>query len=140
MIRILNEIKDAFTSADFNVESTMKVNDLCKKFKENFGLALRVYKGKQIASDGRMTLKSLDERTTKTSVNFDSESLKLRANMQISEVEKKFLDHFGIVIKIADIENKKIISGNLTLGMLRGKMFSNKLKLNIWQISLSQDE
>lgn len=104
MIRILNEIKDAFTSADFNVESTMKVNDLCKKFKENFGLALRVYKGKQIASDGRMTLKSLDERTTKTSVNFDSESLKLRANMQISEVEKKFLDHFGIVIKIADIE------------------------------------
>ncbi|WP_454937352.1 hypothetical protein [Capnocytophaga leadbetteri] len=116
MIRILNEIKDAFTSADFNVESTMKVNDLCKKFKENFGLALRVYKGKQIASDGRMTLKSLDERTTKTSVNFDSESLKLRANMQISEVEKKFLDHFGIVIKIADIENKKIISGNLTLG------------------------
>lgn len=116
MIRILNEIKDAFTSADFNVESTMKVNDLCKKFKENFGLALCVYKGKQIASDGRMTLKSLDERTTKTSVNFDSESLKLRANMQISEVEKKFLDHFGIVIKIADIENKKIISGNLTLG------------------------
>ncbi|WP_454948096.1 hypothetical protein [Capnocytophaga leadbetteri] len=116
MIRILNEIKDAFTSADFNVESTMKVNDLCKKFKENFGLALRVYKGKQIASDGRMTLKSLDERTKKTSVNFDSESLKLRANMQISEVEKKFLDHFGIVIKIADIENKKIISGNLTLG------------------------
>ena len=116
MIRILNEIKDAFTSADFNVESTMKVNDLCKKFKENFGLALRVYKGKQIASDGRMTLKSLDERTTKTSVNFDSESLKLRANMQISEVEKKFLDHFGIVIKIADIENKKIRSGSLTLG------------------------
>lgn len=116
MIRILNEIKDAFTSADFNVESTMKVNDLCKKFKENFGLALRVYKGKQIASDGRMTLKSLDERTTKTSVNFDSETIKLRANMRVSEVEKRFLENFGIVVKIADIENKKIISGNITLG------------------------
>ena len=116
MIRILNEIKDAFTSADFNVESTMKVNDLCKKFKENFGLALRVYKGKQIASDGRMTLKSLDERTTKTSVNFDSETIKLRANMQVSEIEKRFLENFGIVVKIADIENKKIISGNITLG------------------------
>ncbi|AVM50794.1 hypothetical protein [Capnocytophaga sp. oral taxon 878] len=116
MIQILNEIKDIFTSADFNVESSMKVNDLCKKFKENFGLALRVYKGKQIASDGRMTLKSLDERTTKTSVNFDSETLKLRANMLVSEVEKKFLDHFGIVVKVADIENKKIISSNITLG------------------------
>ena len=116
MIRILNEIKDAFTSEDFNVESTMKVNDLCKKFKENFGLALRVYKGKQIASDGRMTLKSLDERTTKTSVNFDSETIKLRANMRVSEVEKRFLENFGIVVKIADIENKKIISGNITLG------------------------
>ena len=116
MIQILNEIKDIFTSADFNVESSMKVNDLCKKFKENFGLALRVYKGKQIASDGRMTLQSLDERTTKTSVNFDSETLKLRANMLVSEVEKKFLDHFGIVVKVADIENKKIISSNITLG------------------------
>lgn len=116
MIRIFNEIKDAFISADFAIESSMKVNELCKKFKENFGVSLRVYKGKQLAFDGRMTLKSLDERTTKTSINFDSESLKIRANMKISDVKTLFLNQFGIVIQVADIENKKIIADNLTLG------------------------
>lgn len=115
-MKIFNQLKDAFTSADFNVESTMKVGDLSKKFKENFGLSLRVYKGKQLASDGRMTIKSLDQRTTQTSVNFDSGKLTLKANMKIGEIEKLFLDHFGIAVQVADIENKKLLSDDLTLG------------------------
>lgn len=115
-MRLFNQIKDAFTSADFNVESTMKVSDLCKNFKDNFGLSLRVYKGKQIASDGRMTLNSLDQKTTQTNVNFDSGKLVVKANMKIGDVEKQFLSHFGIVVKIADIENKKLLSDDLTLG------------------------
>lgn len=115
-MKIFNKIKDAFTSADFNVESTMKVNDLCQNFKDNFGLSLRVYKGKQIASDGRMTLNSLDQRTTQTSINFDSGKLQIKANMKIGDVENMFLNHFGITVQIADIENKKLLSNDLTLG------------------------
>lgn len=116
MMKIFNQIKDAFTSADFNVESTMKVADLSKKFKENFGLSLRIYKGKQLASDGRMTLNSLDQRTTQTSVNFDSGKLTLKACMRIGEIEKQFQSHFGITVQVADIENKKLLPDDLTLG------------------------
>lgn len=115
-MKIFNQIKDALNSADFNVESTMKVSDLCKNFKANFGLSLRVYKGKQIASDGRMTLNSLDQRTTQTSVNFENGKLTIKANQKIGEVESKFLEHFGIAVQIADIENKKLLSDELTLG------------------------
>lgn len=116
MKQLFNKIKDAFTSADFNVEGTMKVNDLCKNFKNNFGLALRVYKGKQIASDGRMTLNSLDQRTTQTSVKFDTGKLTIKANMKIGDVEQLFSEHFGITVQIADIENKKLLSDDITLG------------------------
>lgn len=116
MKQLFNKIKDAFTSADFNVEGTMKVNDLCKNFKNNFGLALRVYKGKQIASDGRMTLNSLDQRTTQTFVKFDTGKLTIKANMKIGDVEQLFSEHFGITVQIADIENKKLLSDDITLG------------------------
>jgi len=94
----------------------MKVTDLTKQFKNKFGLSLRVYKGKKLADDGRMTLKTLDERTTQTSVNFDSNKLKIKASNKIGEVEELFLNHFGITVQIADIENKKLLDDNLTLG------------------------
>ena len=115
-MKILNQIKDSFTSTDFEVEITMKVTDLTKHFKNKFGLSLRVYKGKKLADDGRMTLKTLDERTTQTSVNFDSNKLKIKATNKIGEVEQLFLNHFGITVQIADIENKKLLDDNLTLG------------------------
>ena len=63
-----------------------------------------------------MTLKTLDERTTQTSVNFDSNKLKIKATNKIGEVEQLFLNHFGITVQIADIENKKLLDDNLTLG------------------------
>ena len=115
-MKILNQIKDSFTSTDFEVEITMKVTDLTKQFKNKFGLSLRVYKGKKLADDGRMTLKTLDERTTQTSVNFDSNKLKIKATNKIGEDEQLFLNHFGITVQIADIENKKLLDDNLTLG------------------------
>lgn len=114
-MKLINKIKDALTSADFNIDNKMRVVVLCKEFKKNFGLSLRIYKGKQIA-DGRLSLNTLDQRTTQTSVNFDSSKLVIKANMKVGDVEKSFLDHFGIVVQIADLENKKLISNDLTLG------------------------
>ncbi|GIZ15078.1 hypothetical protein [Capnocytophaga catalasegens] len=115
---LFNKIVDTFTSTEFEVESSMKVTELTKQFKEKFGISLRVYKGKKLASDGRMTLKTLDQRT-QTSVNFDSEKLKIRATQKVGEVEKLFLNHFGIVVQIADIENKNLLDDALTLGDAR---------------------
>ena len=115
-MKIFNQIKDSFTSSEFEVESTMKVTDLTKQFKNKFGLSLRVYKGKKLADDGRMTLKTLDQRTTQTSVNFDSSKMKIKATQKVLEVENMFLENFGIVVQIADIENKKLLADDITLG------------------------
>jgi hypothetical protein len=115
-MKIFNQIKDSFTSSEFEVEITMKVTDLTKQFKNKFGLSLRVYKGKKLADDGRMTLKTLDQRTTQTSVNFDSSRMKIKASQKVIEVENLFLENFGIVVQIADIENKKLLADDITLG------------------------
>ena len=115
-MKIFNQIKDAFTSTEFEVEITMKVTDLTKQFKNKFGLSLRVYKGKKLADDGRMTLKTLDQRTTQTSVNFDSSKMKIKATQKVLEVENLFLENFGIVVQIADLENKKLLADDITLG------------------------
>ena len=115
-MKIFNQIKDSFTSSEFEVEITMKVTDLTKQFKNKFGLSLRVYKGKKLADDGRMTLKTLDQRTTQTSVNFDSSKMKIKATNKVLEVEQMFLENFGIVVQIADVENKKLLADDITLG------------------------
>ena len=115
-MKIFNQIKDSFTSSEFEVESTMKVTDLTKQFKNKFGLSLRVYKGKKLADDGRMTLKTLDQRTTQTSVNFGSSKMKIKATQKVLEVENLFLENFGIVVQIADVENKKLLADDITLG------------------------
>ena len=115
-MKIFNQIKDSFTSSEFEVEITMKVTDLTKQFKNKFGLSLRVYKGKKLADDGRMTLKTLDQRTTQTSVNFDSSKMKIKATHKVLEVEQMFLENFGIVVQIADVENKKLLADDITLG------------------------
>ena len=115
-MKIFNQIKDTFTSTEFEVESTMKVTDLTKQFKNKFGLSLRVYKGKKLADDGRMTLKTLDQRTTQTSVNFNSSKMKIKATQKVLEVENLFLENFGIVVQIADVENKKLLADDITLG------------------------
>ena len=115
-MKIFNQIKDSFTSSEFEVESTMKVTDLTKQFKNKFGLSLRVYKGKKLADDGRMTLKTLDQKTTQTSVNFDSSKMKIKATQKVLEVENLFLENFGIVVQIADVENKKLLADDITLG------------------------
>ena len=115
-MKIFNQIKDSFTSSEFEVESTMKVTDLTKQFKNKFGLSLRVYKGKKLADDGRMTLKTLDQRTTQTSVNFDSSKMKIKATQKVLEVENLFLEKFGIVVQIADIKKKKLLADDITLG------------------------
>ena len=115
-MKILNKLKDTFTSEEFEVENSMKVSELSKKFKAKFGLSLRVYKGKKIADDGRMTLKTLDQRTSQTSVNFSASNLKIKATLTIAQVEALFLENFGIVVQIADLENKNLVANELSLG------------------------
>lgn len=118
LLNKINNVLDSFKAADFEVESTMKVNALCVAFKKNFGLSLRIYKGKQLA-DGRMTLNTLDQRTTKLSVKADAGKLTIKANQKVGDVEKLFKSHFGIETQVANYEDTKLCNNDLTLGDAR---------------------
>lgn len=111
---ILNRLSDKLTSGNFEIESSMKVSDLSKKFKNRFNLSLRVYKGSTIVKDGRTTINSLDQRTTKK-VQYN-DKLRIKATMKVGEVEQLFDKHFGLKVQIADKANKVLVSNSLTLG------------------------
>lgn len=115
-MKVFNKIKDALNSADFEVDAGMKLAELKKNFMKSFDLTLRVYVGKKLASDGRMTIKSLDNRLNKNKVDFDAGKKTIRASMKVKEVEKLFLDHFGLTVQIADKADKKLVSDSLSLG------------------------
>ena len=62
---LLQKIGDNFKAADFEIKPQTKIKTLCKNFKANFGLSLRVYKG-QVIADGELTLAQLNKVSTKT--------------------------------------------------------------------------
>ena len=118
---ILNKITnvmDSFKSADFEITGVMKVNAVCEAFRKNFGLTLRIYRGSKLI-DGRMTINTLDERTTKTIINKDAGGLTIKANQKIGDVEKVFLEHFGLKVRIATYDNSKFCDSASTLGEAR---------------------
>ncbi len=118
LLNKINNVLDSFKAADFEVKSTMKVNALCVTFKKNFGLSLRIYKGKQLA-DGRMTLATLDQRTTTLTVKTGSMPLTVKANQKVGQVEDLFKKQFGIAVQIANYEDTKLCDNDLTLGEAR---------------------
>ena len=61
---LFSNLFDSFKAGDFNLEPNKKVKTVQREFKENFGLTLRIYKGKQFA-DGDLTLAALNSKTSK---------------------------------------------------------------------------
>lgn len=118
LLQKINHVLDSFKAADFEVSRAMKVNALCVAFKKNFGLSLRIYKGKQLA-DGRMTLATLDQRTTTLTVKTGALPLTVKANQKVGEVEELFKKQFGIAVQIANYDNTKLCNNDLTLGEAR---------------------
>jgi hypothetical protein len=111
---LLNAITDSFKNASFEIEESMSITELSKQFRDTFGCSLRIYTGKKLA-DGRMSIRTLNQRTS-LEVNNDAEKLKIRATEKVGDVEAKFLNHFGIKVRIADKYDKNLASGELTLG------------------------
>ena len=98
--------------ADINVSGRMKVKSLKKDFKKEFGLTLRVYKGKQFA----------DEDATLASIRKDDGSktceLSIRGNMLVRTVEDGFKKEFGITVQVADADDKKLADNNSRLSQV----------------------
>ncbi|MDR1623601.1 MAG: hypothetical protein LBS04_01310 [Tannerellaceae bacterium] len=111
---LLDSIKDNFKNASFEIDDAMPITELAKQFHAAFGCSLRIYTGKKLA-DGRMTIRTLNQHTT-LEVNKDAEKLKIRATEKVGDIEKKFLEHFGIKVQIADRHNGSLVPDEMTLG------------------------
>ena len=109
---ILDKIKDNFTKAEFTVAPQKKLKTLSAEFENAFGVELVFYKGKQIA-DGTLTLKQLNDKTTKT-VDTKAEGFKIKASMKVGDAEKLFDTNFGVTVQIK--KNGKLVPNEMTIG------------------------
>ena len=110
---------DRFKSADFDIQPNQKVKTVQADFKENFGLTLRVYKGKTLA-DSNLTFAQLHQRTSKD-VNWNAEDLKIRANMTIKQVEDMIDNHFGLTVQVANEYDTYCVGNHYTIGQAARK-------------------
>ena len=109
---LLDKIKDNFTKAEFNVAPQKKLKTLSAEFENAFGVELVFYKGKQIA-DGALTLKQLNDKTTKT-VAINADGFKVKASMKVGDAEKLFDTHFGVTVQIK--KGGKLVPNEMTIG------------------------
>ena len=110
---LLYKIKDNFTKAEFTVAPQKKLKTISAEFENAFGVELVFYKGKQIA-DGALTLKQLNDKTTKTVDTKATDGLKIKGSMKVSDAEKLFDAHFGVTVQIK--KNGKLVPNEMTIG------------------------
>lgn len=105
---------DRFKAADFQIAPNMKIKSIQSEFKNNFGLTLRVYKGKVLA-DPEITFAQLAKLTSKE-VKSNSSDLVVKANMNIAEFEMLISNHFGVTVQVANEWDTYNVNNKYTLG------------------------
>ncbi|TAF35166.1 MAG: hypothetical protein EAZ57_01635 [Cytophagales bacterium] len=109
--------KKTKTMSEFNVDGRMSVRTLKEKFKNTFGLSLRVYignnagRGARLADDGDRLGTLSDERGALSSEN----GLDIKAGMTIGEFEVAFQKTFDLAVQIADADNEKLMPNDHVL-------------------------
>jgi hypothetical protein len=88
------------------ISGRMQVKTLKAKFKESFGLTLRVYKGSNFADDGA-TLASLSEKKV--------EEFKANSNMKVGNFEENFNKATGLKVQVASPNDKELCHDGSTL-------------------------
>lgn len=91
------------------VDQRKKVSDFQAQFKQEFGVGIRVYKGRHIADD--VAMKSLTEKGSKGGeIDFHGKTL-------VKNVEAAFMDAMGIKVQIED-QNGDLANNGATLASL----------------------
>ena len=80
---------DRFKAADFHLAPNKKIKSIQAEFKNNFGLTLRVYKGKALA-DPEMTFAQLNQRTSKE-INAANSDLEIKTKIFIILILQHYL-------------------------------------------------
>lgn len=110
---------DRFKAADFEISHNKKLKTVQQEFKNNFGLSLRVYKGKMLA-DPDLTFAQLNQKTSKK-IQANSGNLKVKANMTIGDFEKLIDEHFGLSVQVANEYNTYCVGNSYTIGQASRK-------------------
>ena len=110
---LLDKIKDNFTKAEFTMSPQKKLKKLSAEFENAFGVELVFYKGKQIA-EGDLTLKGLNDKTSKAVDTRAIEGLRIKGNMKVDDAEKLFDTHFGVTVQIK--KDGKLVPNGITIG------------------------
>ncbi len=114
---MFNQFFDRFKAGDFEPSSSMLVVELQREFFDNFGLVLRVYKGKHLAEEKLMLSQVANMEAA-------AEKLKIKASMTIGEVEEAFKATFNITVQISNEYETYLINNKYTIGQaMRKKMF-----------------
>lgn len=95
--------------AEFSISGRMTVSSLRKQFKNAFGATLRVYKGPKFAPENA-TLASI-----RSGENVKGGELVCKGNLKVGNFEAKMKDIFGITVKVANSDNTKLVSGDITI-------------------------
>ena len=106
---LINSLKDNFTMAEFSINGRMTVKSLRKQFKDAFGASLRVYKGAKFAPEDA-TLASI-----RSGENVKGGEFVCKGNLQVGNFEAKMKEMFGITVKVANSDNTKLASSNMTI-------------------------
>lgn len=109
---LFDKIKDNFTKAEFTVAPNKKLKTISADFEKSFNVELVFYKGSKIA-DGELTLKQLNEKTSKT-VNTKADGIKIKGSMKVGDAEKLFDSNFGVTVQIK--KNGKLVPNEITIG------------------------
>ena len=115
---IFNSIIDRFKNAEFSVSGRKKLGTINKEFGKSFGLTLLIYKGNQRA-DSKLSFADLNKKTSlKVDTSINNSDINLKASMTIDEVERAFLDTYGVKVQIGDKKGNIIGAkhGKITLG------------------------
>ena len=97
--------------ADFKIDGRMKVKGLKDKFKETFGLTLRVYTTTTCKSPAKddATLASIRAEGAKGG------EIVVGSNRKVGSFEKMVADAYGIGVQVANAANSKLCSDDDTL-------------------------
>lgn len=119
MLNFISNFTDKFKEKDFHLHPNKKVKSIQSEFKDNFGLTLRVYKGKQFV-DSDMTFAALNQKTSKD-IQSKNDDLSIKASMSISNFEKLIEAHYGLTVQVANEFDTYCINNKYTLGQASRK-------------------
>lgn len=105
--------------AELSINGRLSVKGLKTKFKEEFGLTLRVYELKSdgTINTGRGAVQVRDESITLASLAGQKckDELKVAGNTKVGNFEEKFSKLFNIGVQVANADDSKLASDDDTL-------------------------